>query len=184
MNKSEIEATFFVNGRDFSKRVSKKKYLFNKKVLAGLLSLNHVVGLVPWEEKSQWKKNGAKRVLRSVQRSAYYLTKVLGFRPNFVHPPKGTIPKSAIKILGKYGFHVISWNTTLEKNGTKLPKYKHKGSAKKHSFIAYQHGDKDTSKSTKKTIKNVEKRDYDAVSLQNCIDLLPYAKPHRYTARR
>jgi peptidoglycan/xylan/chitin deacetylase (PgdA/CDA1 family) len=124
-------------------------------------------------------KVSAGQVLRNVNRSAYYIEKLLKVRPNFVHPPLGQTTRSAVRLLRHHGYHVIKWNTTLEKQGTKLPKYKDHGSAKKFSFIAYQHADKGTAKEERQVLKNIDKKDYEFVSLKQCLgNIKPYLDTH------
>ena len=171
----DATATFYVNGRELTSRAGHRHARLARKLISRLISKRHTIGVAPWNESVSWKKQKAKRVLRSVNRSAYYLQKVLGVRPNFVHPPLGQTTRSVVRLLRHHGYHIIKWNTTLEKQGTKIPKFKDHGSAKKNSFIAYQHADKGTAKEERQVLKSIEKKDYDLVSLRQCLgDIKPY----------
>jgi peptidoglycan/xylan/chitin deacetylase (PgdA/CDA1 family) len=174
LDKQKVHAAFFINGKELREKQNKKILRRSQKLLKKLAKKKHVIGIVQWNEHVLWKNLNSKEVLKNVERSATTVSKVLGVRPNLIHPPQGKATRSALRHLGKKGYYVLGFGTTLDNGAKNLPTYKGRHDPKKYSYIAYQHADKDTVKEEKAIIKTVLKKDYDIVDVKKCLKLKPY----------
>lgn len=189
LNKQDIKATFFINGKNWvdveSEKVQtsdgEKTYL---EVIKHFKTMNHEIASHTYEHR-ELAGLSAKDIEYQMNTQSNIIKKAIGLRPAIMRPPAGNVDANTLKVLRKLGYHVVNWdidtndwrNHNLDEEEAAY-KTIDKDTSKTLGHIALQHEvyDQTVNELTPWAIKYIKSKKYKFVTVSECIGKPAYYK--------